>query len=144
MLLLTGATGYVGGRLLRRLEEEGLPVRCLCRDPEALRWRVAPATELMRGDLLRPASLDLAFSGVDTAFYLVHSMNSGTGFETNEAASAANFALAANKAGVHRIIYLGGLGEESPEMSDHLRSRVTPSATIQSLPATSLWSWHAG
>ena len=97
MLLLTGATGYVGGRLLRRLEEEGLPVRCLCRDPEALRWRVAPGTELVRGDLLQPASLDSAFSGVDTAFYLVHSMNSGAGFEANEAASAANFALAANK-----------------------------------------------
>ena len=77
MLLLTGATGYVGGRLLRRLEQEGLPVRCLCRDPEALRWRVAPGTELVRGDLLQPASLDSAFSGVDTAFYLVHSMNSG-------------------------------------------------------------------
>ncbi len=59
MLLLTGATGYVGGRLLRRLEEEGLPVRCLCRDPEALRWRVAPGTELVRGDLLQPASLDI-------------------------------------------------------------------------------------
>jgi uncharacterized protein YbjT (DUF2867 family) len=57
MHLLTGGTGYVGGRLLRRLEQDGLSVRCLCRNPEALRWRVAPGTELVRGDLLQPASL---------------------------------------------------------------------------------------
>src|SRR3954454_15516988 len=107
MLLLTGATGYVGGRLLRRLEQEGLRVKCLCRDPEALRWRVAPGTELVRGDLLQPASLDSAFSGVETAFYLVHSMNSGDRFEADEAVSAANFASAASNAGVRRIIYLG-------------------------------------
>ena len=109
MLLLTGATGYVGGRLLRRLEKEGLPVRCLCRDPETLRLRVAPGTELVRGDLLQPESLDSPFSGVDTAFYLVHSMNSGARFEVDEAASAANFALAASKGGVGRISYLGAL-----------------------------------
>ena len=81
MILLTGATGYVGGRLLQRLEQEGLAVKCLCRDPEALRWRVAPGTELVRGDLLQPASLDSVFLNVDTAIYLVHSMNSGEKFE---------------------------------------------------------------
>src|SRR3954451_15472783 len=123
MLLLTGATGYVGGRLLRRLEEEGLPVRCLCRDPETLRRRVAPGTELVRGDLLQPASLDSAFSGVDIAFYLVHSMNSGSGFETNEARSAANFAVAAKNAGVRRIIYLGALASGG-HLSPHMRSRL--------------------
>ena len=131
MLLLTGATGYVGGRLLRRLEEEGLPVRCLCRDPETLRRRVAPGTELVRGDLLHPASLDSAFSGVDTAFYLVHSMNSGPGFETNEAASAANFALAANNAGVRRIIYLGALASGG-HLSPHMRSRLDTGNILRS------------
>jgi uncharacterized protein YbjT (DUF2867 family) len=64
MYLLTGATGYVGGRLLRRLERDGLAVRCLCRNPEALRWRVAPGTEVVQGDLLQAASLGAAFSGV--------------------------------------------------------------------------------
>ena len=84
MYLLTGATGYVGGRLLSRLEQERLPVRCLCRNPETLRWRVAPGTELVRGDLFQPASLGAAFQGVDTAFYLVHSMYAGSEFEAKE------------------------------------------------------------
>ena len=123
MHLLTGATGYIGGRLLRRLERDGSAVRCLCRNPEALGWRVAPGTEVVRGDLLQPASLDAAFSGVDTAFYLVHSMNSGEEFEAEERRAAHNFAVAARKAGVRRIIYLGGLAHGAG-LSAHMRSRV--------------------
>src|SRR4051794_27928271 len=122
MILLTGATGYVGGRLLRRLEQEKLPVRCLCRNPEALRSRVSPGTELVRGDLLQPSSLGAAFSEVGTAFYLVHAMHAGEQFEAEEAKSAANFALAAGKAGVRRIIYLGGLAN-GEELLPHMRSR---------------------
>jgi uncharacterized protein YbjT (DUF2867 family) len=122
MHLLTGATGYIGGRLLRRLERDGSAVRCLCRNPEALGWRVAPGTELVRGDLLQPASLDVAFSRVDTAFYLVHSMNSGEEFEAEERRAAYNFAAAARKAGVRRIIYLGGLAHGAG-LSAHMRSR---------------------
>ena len=122
MHLLTGATGYVGGRLLRRLELDRLAVRCLCRNPEALGWRVAPGTEVVRGDLLQPASLGAAFSGVDTAFYLVHSMYAGPEFEAHEHDAAANFARAAREAGVRRIIYLGGL-VHGGELSAHLRSR---------------------
>ena len=104
---------------MRRLEQDGLAVRCLCRNPEALGWRVAPGTELVRGDLLQPASLGAAFSGVDTAFYLVHSMNAGQEFEAQERKAAANFALAAREAGVRRIIYLGGLAHGARSLASH-------------------------
>jgi uncharacterized protein YbjT (DUF2867 family) len=123
MILLTGATGYVGGRLLRRLEQDGLPVKCLCRNPEALRWRVSPGTELVRGDLRRAKSLAAAFSGVETAFYLVHAMHAGREFEAEERLVARNFAQAARAAGVRRIVYLGGLAHGG-DLSPHMRSRV--------------------
>lgn len=123
MYLLTGATGYVGGRLLRRLEDEGLTVRCLCRNPEALRWKVAPSTEVVQGDLLKPETLDSAFSGIETAYYLVHAMRAGAEFEAQEEVAATNFARAAAAAGVKRIIYLGGLAHGS-DLSPHMRSRV--------------------
>ena len=131
MYLLTGATGYIGGRLLRRLEENGAAVRCLCRNPEALGWRVAPCTELVRGDLLQPASLAVAFSGVDIAFYLVHSMNSGEEFELEERKAALNFAMAARAAKVRRIIYLGGLGQ-GEKRSPHMRSRAATGNILRS------------
>ncbi|MEO8052766.1 MAG: SDR family oxidoreductase [Acidobacteriota bacterium] len=131
MHLLTGATGYVGGRLLRRLERDGLSVRCMCRNPEALAWRVSPGTEVVGGDLLDPASLGAAFSGVDTAFYLVHSMNGGKEFEAEEHRAAANFARAAREAGVRRIIYLGGLAHGN-ELSAHMRSRAETGNILRS------------
>jgi uncharacterized protein YbjT (DUF2867 family) len=131
MHLLTGGTGYVGGRLLRRLERDRLSVRCLCRNPEALGWRVATGTEVVRGDLLQPASLGAAFSGVDTAFYLVHSMNDGAGFEADEHKGASNFALAARDAGVRRIIYLGGLAQGC-HLSPHMRSRAETGNILRS------------
>jgi uncharacterized protein YbjT (DUF2867 family) len=105
----------------------------LCRNPEALGWRAAPGTEVVRGDLLQPASLGMAFSGVDTAFYLVHSMKAGDRFEADEREAASNFAAAARDAGVRRIVYLGGLAHGSlaqggglandAELSPHMRSR---------------------
>lgn len=131
MYLLTGATGYVGGRLLRRLERDGIAVRCLCRNPEALRRSVAFRTELQQGDLLDPASLGAAFSGVDTCFYLVHSMLAGPEFEAQEREAAANFARAAREAGVRRIIYLGGLAH-GDELSPHLRSRAETGNVLRS------------
>jgi uncharacterized protein YbjT (DUF2867 family) len=131
MHLLTGATGYVGGRLLGRLQREGLPVRCLCRDPEALRWRVTSGVELAQGDLLQAQSLAEAFSGVDTAYYLVHSMQDGGEFESREQQAAENFALAARQSGVRRIVYLGGLAH-GPELSPHLRSRVETGKILRS------------
>ncbi len=112
----------MGGRLLRRLERDGLALRCLCRNPEVLRGRVNARTEIVQGDLLQPSSLGAAFAGVETAFYLVHSMHAGAEFEARERESAVNFALAARQAGVRRIIYLGGLAHGSA-LSPHMRSR---------------------
>jgi uncharacterized protein YbjT (DUF2867 family) len=123
MVLLTGATGYIGGRLLAALERQSTAVRCLCRNPEVLRGRVAPGTEVVPGDLLDAASLGPAFAGVETAFYLVHAMRSGGEFERLESEAARNFALAAREAGVRRIIFLGGLAH-GDELSAHMRSRL--------------------
>ncbi|MEO6390329.1 MAG: SDR family oxidoreductase [Pyrinomonadaceae bacterium] len=123
LILLTGATGYIGGRLLQALEQDGNRVRCLARRPEYLRSRVGESTEIMAGDLLDPRSLDTALAGVRTAYYLVHSMGSAGSFEKNDRLAAGNFAAAAKSAGVECIIYLGGLGNEDEELSPHLRSR---------------------
>lgn len=123
LILVTGATGYVGGRLRRRLEDLGHRVRCLARDPRRLRDRVAAGTEVVRGDVLDRASLTAALTGVDSAYYLVHSMGSSGGFEEEDRTGARNFAAAAQEAGVARIVYLGGLAREDPGLSPHLRSR---------------------
>jgi len=133
MHLLTGATGYIGGRLLRRLERDGMAVRCLCRDPETLRGRVAPGTEVVPGDLVLPETLlsGGAFDGIDTAFYLVHSMNSGEEFEAEERKAAHNFAMAARRAGVRQIVYLGGLAH-GPHLSAHMRSRAVTGDILRS------------
>ena len=122
-VLLTGASGYVGGRLLKALEDGGVRLRCLARRPDYLRARVAAATELVGGDVLDRASLDAALRDVSTAYYLVHSMGSAASFEEKDREGARNFAAAARAAGVRRIIYLGGLGDSSAELSTHLRSR---------------------
>ena len=123
LILLTGATGYVGGRLLPLLEAQGHPVRCLARRPDALRARVGAATEVVAGDALDPASLEPAMRGVSAAYYLVHSMGSDGSFEEADRRAAQNFGQAARAAGVGRIIYLGGLGREEDALSPHLRSR---------------------
>ncbi len=122
LILLTGATGYVGGRLLEALEAEGRRVRCTARRPEYLRPRVKPGTEVVHGDVLEPASLAAALAGVDTAYYLVHSMDSTESFAEADRTGAENFAQAARAAGVRRIVYLGGLGG-GDDLSSHLDSR---------------------
>lgn len=124
-ILLTGATGYVGGRLLPRLEARGHRVRCLARRPEFLADRVGPGTEVVEGDVLRPETLAAAFEGVETAYYMVHSMGNASreGFEAQDLTAARNFAHAARTAGVGRIVYLGGLGDDGADLSPHLRSR---------------------
>lgn len=123
LILLTGATGYVGGRLLQSLEREGYRLRCLARRPDSLRSKAAAATEIVAGDVLDRSSLDMALRGVRVAYYLVHSMGSAGSFEENDRRAARNFANAAKAAGVERIIYLGGLGNDEETLSPHLRSR---------------------
>ncbi|MCJ7486542.1 MAG: NAD(P)H-binding protein, partial [Candidatus Aminicenantes bacterium] len=123
LVLLTGATGYVGGRLLRRLEECGRPVRCLARRPEFMKGRARASTEVVAADLLDAPSLEPAFRGVSTAYYLVHSMGASGSFEDKDRAAAQNFSQAAAAAGVSRIVYLGGLGDDADGLSQHLRSR---------------------
>jgi uncharacterized protein YbjT (DUF2867 family) len=123
LVLLTGATGYVGGRLLNILEGSDLRLRCLARRPGALRARAAAETEIVAGDALDPASLEGSMQGVQTAYYLVHSMGAGGDFEYKDRQAARNFGEAARTAGVKQIIYLGGLGESYGQLSPHLRSR---------------------
>lgn len=121
-VLITGATGYVGGRLLGRLERAGVVLRCLARRPEVLAGRVQPGTEVVAGDVHDRASLDRALAGVDSAYYLVHALGEGAAFEERDRAAAEHFGAAARAAGVRRIVYLGGLGT-GPDLSAHLRSR---------------------
>jgi uncharacterized protein YbjT (DUF2867 family) len=122
-VLLTGVSGYVGGRLLPLIEARGLKTRCLARRPENLDFRIGSETQVVAGDVLDADSLVDAFRGVDTAYYLIHSMGSSGSFEEEDRKAAGNFAAAARHAGVTRIIYLGGLGEDNERLSPHLRSR---------------------
>lgn len=123
-VLLTGATGYVGGRLLRHLEEKGFEVRCLIRIPSHLSQRVHLKTEIIKGDVLDEKSLAIALKDIHTAFYFVHSMGAEESFETLDRKGAENFARIASESGVKRIIYLGALTQECKDLSPHLQSRL--------------------
>lgn len=122
-ILLTGATGYVGRCLLPELERRGHAVRCLARRPEKLAGKVGPTTTVMAGDVTDPDDLARACAGIDVAYWLVHSMESGVDFERADRLAAERFGAAARAAGVKRIIYLGGLGADDDALSAHLRSR---------------------
>jgi len=123
-VLVTGATGYIGGRLVPLLLEAGFTVRVLVRSPQKLTdvpW--AGRVEIVRGDLGDPGSLGEACADVDVLYYLVHSMGARGDFEVTERTAAANVAAAAAAAGVSRIVYLGGLHPDTDTLSPHLRSR---------------------
>jgi len=134
-VLVTGATGYIGGRLVPRLLEAGISVRCLARDRERLRGKAwFGSVEVAEADVLEAGSLDAALTGVHTAYYMIHSMGAaGAGFENRDLQAAQNFAAAAARAGVRHIVYLGGLGSGDKGMSSHLASR---QATGQALAST--------
>jgi uncharacterized protein YbjT (DUF2867 family) len=119
-VLVTGATGFVGSRLLSPLLDAGHEVTVLVRNAE--RYTGPADVRVVEGDLLEPGSFDDALS-VDAAYYLVHSMGSGDDFAERDRRAARNFADAASETGVERVVYLGGLGEEREELSRHLESR---------------------
>ena len=132
LILVTGATGYVGGRLVPRLLEAGYRVRCLVRDPARLQGRPWLAkVEVVPGDVLKPETLAAAMAGVREVYYLVHSLGGGSDFSQRDLAAARNCGAAARAAGVERILYLGGLGDPQTELSAHLRSRQETGAALR-------------
>ena len=123
-VLVTGATGYIGGRLVGRLLNAGYQVRTLVRDPSRLQGRPwADRVEVVQGNVLDLETLPAAMAGVDAAYYLIHSMRDGADFHYRDLLAAHNFGVAAREARVRRIVYLGGLGEPDTSLSPHLRSR---------------------
>jgi uncharacterized protein YbjT (DUF2867 family) len=135
---VAGATGYIGGLLVRRLLERGDSVRALARNPEGASALQLQGADVRRADVLEPESLAPALDGASVAYYLVHSMGrgSGAGFAERDRRAASNFASAASAAGVERIVYLGGLGEGS----EHLSSRHETGRALQAadVPVTYL------
>lgn len=132
--LVTGATGYVGGRLVPELLAAGHRVRVLVRDPAKVRnqpW--ASAVDVCPGDATDPVALRAAMTGADVAYYLLHSIQEGPGLEDAERRMAATFAEAARDSGVGRLVYLGGLAPAIPitQMSPHMRSRVEVGQTLR-------------
>ena len=143
-VLVTGATGYVGGRLVPRLLAAGHRVRALARDPRKLAgraWSTDPGLEIAAGDVLDEASLAAACRGCRAAYWLVHSMDARhADFAEADRRAAAGMARAAAAAGLERIVYLGGLGEDGPDLSPHLRSRAEVARVLASgpVPVTTL------
>lgn len=130
LILITGANGFIGRRLTTALLAGGHRIRCLVRKASS---QIPQGVETCIGDLLEPATLTAALEGVDTAYYLVHSMAGGrAGFERRDHDAAENFVRAAEKAAVRRVIYLGGLGETGDELSEHLKSRLEVASILRS------------
>ncbi len=128
-ILVTGATGFIGRRLVPALLARGYAVRCLSRRPDAV---FAEGAEAAQGDLRDPETLAKALKGIDTAYYLVHALNeTGTSFARRDRQAAENFVAAAEPAGLRRTIYLGGLGETEEQLSQHLASRAEVGRILQ-------------
>jgi uncharacterized protein YbjT (DUF2867 family) len=123
-ILITGATGYIGGLLVPELLDKGHDLRVLVRDPSRLNGRIwNKQVEIVTGDVLDRDSLQPALQDVHTAYYLIHSMKSGVDFHQRDREAAHNFGQVAKQTGVQRIVYLGGLGDTAKSLSPHLRSR---------------------
>lgn len=132
LVLVTGATGYVGGRLVPRLIEAGYRVRVLVRDATRLQGRPwGEQVEVVQGDILHAQTIPPAMAGVTVAYYLVHSMSRAVDFPQRDLVAAHNFGTAARDAGVQRIIYLGGMGDPQSSLSKHLRSRQETGAILR-------------
>jgi uncharacterized protein YbjT (DUF2867 family) len=138
-VLLTGATGFIGRRLLYALVDRGIETRCVVRPGESLETEFPPdkRPEVIYADLLEPNTLEKALEGMDTAYYLVHSMGGRrikdrVTFADRDRRAAENFIKAAEKAGLKRIIYLGGLGETGDKLSEHLSSRLEVAEILRS------------
>ena len=130
--LVTGASGYIGGRLVPELLEAGYPVRCMARDPGKLTDRPwSDQVEVAAADVMDESAVRSALDGMDVAYYLIHSLGTGSSFEQRDRDAAAIFAAAAHSAGLQRIVYLGGIvpasrgtaGQRNADLSPHLRSR---------------------
>ena len=124
-VLVTGATGYVGGRLVPRLLEAGCRVRVMVRrDPDRISFRRwAGQVEVVCADVMEPESLPAALDGIDVAYYLIHSMRHGAEYRQRDREAATNFGRACCDAEVEQIVYLGGLGDDDDALSEHLQSR---------------------
>ena len=137
-ILIVGASGYVGGRLVALLAAQGHSLRLASRDPRGLRDRF-PDAEIVRVDLLDPETLPPALEGIDTAYYLAHSMAGGeAGFEMRDLRAARAFASTARESSIKHIVYLGGLGDPASGLSAHLSSRQEVGAELasQGVPVT--------
>src|SRR4030066_2397343 len=132
LILVTGATGYVGGRLIPRLLDAGYDVRVFVRNPQKLKgitW--SRRVQIAVGDVHARETLLSALSGADAAYYLIHSMTGGAGFAEQDKIAVRNFGEVAKNAGVKRVVYLGGLGDPGTHLSEHLRSRQETGETLR-------------
>ena len=127
-MLVTGATGFIGGRLARALVSSGAEVRCLARDATRAEGLRAVGCEVVEGDVGQSSSLDGVGHEIEVAYYLIHAMAGGEGFQEREQEGARNFAQMAAREGIERVVYLGGLGDQS--VSKHLLSRHETALTL--------------